>query len=103
MYWLRIKAKFIVLMLIMGSCLIVARPTHTDAQTATKSTARVGFYETGQPQNTTQTEIKNQDRLPQTGTHSVWLSTTLGIILLIGNLGLYKQKRRDFYNEKIYD
>ncbi|WP_426355817.1 hypothetical protein [Latilactobacillus sakei] len=49
MRWLKNKSKFVVLMLIIGSGLIVVNPTHTsaNAQTATKSVARVGFYETG--------------------------------------------------------
>ncbi|SON66348.1 conserved exported protein of unknown function [Latilactobacillus sakei] len=100
MRWLKNKSKFVVLMLIIGSGLIVVNPTHTsaNAQTATKSVARVGFYETGQPhkQAPIQTETKQQARLPQTGTSSVGLSTIVGIVLLIGSLGLFKQKRGNF-------
>ncbi|WP_426355857.1 LPXTG cell wall anchor domain-containing protein [Latilactobacillus sakei] len=43
-----------------------------------------------------QTETKQQARLPQTGTSSVGLSTIVGIVLLIGSLGLFKQRRGNF-------
>ena len=87
-------------MLIIGSGLIIVHPTHTsaNAQTTTKSVARVGFYETGQAhkQVPIQTATKQHARLPQTGASSVELSTIVGIVLLIGSLGLFKQRRGNF-------
>lgn len=106
MRWLKLKLKFVVLMLTVGSCLVLAQPMHIDAaQTSTKSVARVGFYETGQTptQDSTQTNTTHQARLPQTGMVSGWFSPTLGFILLISSLSLINLRRRNSSNEKNYD
>ncbi|MSD83856.1 LPXTG cell wall anchor domain-containing protein [Lactobacillus curvatus] len=107
MCWVKIKAKFVVPMLIIGIFSTLVYPTqHVDAaQTGTKSIARVGFYEIGETkaQNSNETKTKHQDKLPQTGTYFGWFIPIIGFMLLISSLSIIYQRRRNYNNEKIYN